>query len=139
MIISKKLLKIAEILKDSNLNNKLFNCKSKQTAINFIYKELDKQNLLKGFFKDTDWKNIMNIFNHIKNLGVDLQWGVKNGGYNEVRDNNGNITSKYKEYNLQIKFKNIDNKEFKIKGILIATDASDDRGFSRYDISLILS
>jgi hypothetical protein len=72
MISSKKLLKIAEILKDSNLNNKLFNCKSKQTAINFIYKELDKQNLLKGFFKDTDWKNIMNIFNHIKNLGVDL-------------------------------------------------------------------
>lgn len=139
MMISKKLLKIAEILKDSNLNNKLFNCKSKQTAINFIYKELDKQNLLKGFFKDTDWKNIMNIFNHIKDLGVDLQWGVKNGGYNEVRDNNGNITSKYKEYNLQIKFKNIDNKEFKIKGVLIATDASDDKDFSRYDISLILS
>jgi hypothetical protein len=139
MINSKRLLKIAEILRDKQLADKLYNCKNKNTAINFIYKQVE--HLIKGFFRDTDWKNVMNVFNAIKALGVDLEWGVKNGGYNEVKDNNGNITSKYKQYDLIIKFTNIDNKEFIIKGHLIATDASDNDqfDFDRYDISLILN
>ena len=140
MTYSNLLLKIANVISDEkSLDQKLFNSKTKQTAIKYIYKKVD--NLITGFFHDSDWQNVIKVFNAIKSLGVDLQWGVKDGGYHDVKDGQGNVTSKYKQYDLQIKFDNCNNKTIVIKGNLIATDASDseDDPFSRYDIALILN
>lgn len=139
MSYSHLLLKVANIIADNNqLDQHLFNAKTKQTAIRYIYKKVN--NLISGFFHDTDWSNITKVFNAIKELGVNLQWDVKDGGYHDVKDSSGNITSKYKQYDLQIKFENCNKKTITIKGHLIATGAgNEDDFFDRYDMALILS
>ena len=81
--ISNELIKIANIINaNDNLDEKLFNAKTKQTAIRYIYKTVN--HLITGFFHDDNWSNVMKVFDAIKTLGVDLDWSVKDGGYHDV-------------------------------------------------------
>ena len=131
-------MKIADAIeKLDDLDEGLFNCKTKQTAIRYIYKRVN--HLITGFFHDDNWSNVMKVFKELESLGCQFNWEVKNGGYHDVKGPDGNITSKYKQYDLTISFTNVNGKEIKIGGQLIATAAgNEDDWFSRYDIALIL-
>lgn len=145
MGFSNTLMKIAAVISENNnLDEKLLNAKTKQTAIRYIYKKVN--HLITGVFHDDNWSNVMKVFDEIQSLGCQLNWQVKNGGYHDVVNPNGEITSKYKQYDLTISFTNVNNKQIKIKGQLIATAAGDREDwlnkqdmFSKYDMALILS
>lgn len=136
--LSNQLIKIADELEQINIDQKLFNCKTKQNAIRYIYKKVG--HLTTGFFHDDNWSNVMKVFNAINALGCKFNWGVKDGGYHDVKNSYGEVTSKYKQYDLTISFINVQDKQIKINGQLIATGAGDtDDWFGRYDMALILS
>jgi hypothetical protein len=86
----------------------LFNCKTKQAAIRYIYKKVN--HLTTGFFHDDNWSNVMKVFNNISELGCKFNWEVKNGGYHDVRNTTGEVTSKYKRYDFTISFTNVKDK-----------------------------
>ena len=113
----------------------LFNCKTKQAAIRYIYKKVN--HLTTGFFHDDNWSNVMKVFDNISALGCNFNWEVKNGGYHDVKNSYGEIISKYKRYDLTMSFTNVKNKEIKIQGQLIATGAGTDQDiFEKYDINM---
>lgn len=86
----------------------LFNCKTKQTAIRYIYKKVN--HLTTGFFHDDNWSNVMKVFDNISALGCKFNWEVKNGGYHDVKSPSGEVTSKYKQYDFTISFTNVNDK-----------------------------
>ena len=52
----------------------------------------------------------MKVFNAINALGCKFNWEVKNGGYHDVKNSYGEVTSKYKQYDLTISFINVQDK-----------------------------
>lgn len=133
-----ELIKIANTIANEQIDNGLFNCKTKQTAIRYIYKKVN--HLISGFFRDDNWSNVMKVFDAINSLGCKFEWEVKNGGYHDVKNSYGEITSKYKQYDLTISFTNVNDKQIKIIGQLIATGAGTIEDiFQKYDIALILN
>lgn len=133
-----ELIKIANAIANEQIDNGLFNCKTKQTAIRYIYKKVN--HLISGFFSDDNWSNVMKVFDAINSLGCKFEWEVKNGGYHDVKNSYGEITSKYKQYDLTISFTNVNDKQIKIIGQLIATGAGTIEDiFQKYDIALILN
>ena len=136
--LSNQLMKIADELEQLNIDQKLFNCKNKKQAINYIYKKVG--HLTTGFFRDDNWSSVTKVFDAINALGCKFNREVKNGGYHDVKSPSGEVTSKYKQYDLTISFVNADDKQIKIIGQLIATAAGDtENWFSRYDMALILN
>lgn len=136
--LSKQLILIANEIAKIQIDEGLFNCKTKQAAIRYIYKKVN--HLTTGFFHDDNWSNVMKVFDNISALGCNFNWEVKNGGYHDVKNPSGEVTSKYKQYDLTISFTNVNDKQIKIIGQLIATAAGDTEDwFSKYDMALILS
>lgn len=110
--IAKELIKLAKNLIANNeyeLNVKLSTMKSKQGAKNYIRNYVD--NVTKGKFRDEDWSNVKKVFDKIKQLGVNLNWYVENGGYS--------LDGMSKTYKFDIDFENVYNQEIKLSGQLI--------------------
>jgi exonuclease III len=110
--IAKELIKLAKDLIANNeyeLNVKLSTMKSKQGVKNYIRNYVD--NVTKGKFRDEDWSNVKKVFDKIKELGVNLNWYVENGGYS--------LDGMSKTYKFDIDFENVYNQEIKLSGQLI--------------------
>ena len=110
--IAKELIKLAKNLIANNeyeLNVKLSTMKSKQGVKNYIRNYVD--NVTKGKFRDEDWSNVKKVFDKIKELGVNLNWYVENGGYS--------LDGMSKTYKFDIDFENVYNQEIKLSGQLI--------------------
>ena len=71
-MLSDDLIKIAKIVVPYKLDDKLFNCKTKQQAIRYIYNTVS--HLITGFFRDDNWSNVMKVFNTIEKTGINFNW-----------------------------------------------------------------
>ena len=132
--IQKKIIKIAKRIISSQVDQKLFNKKTKQNAKNYIYKQV--QLLTRGFFRDEDWSNVRKVWEKIESLGVDLDVEVKNGGYFNDRTT-GKIAGK--TYHFNIHFQNIQGKQFDLPGELICSFCGTvDDPMSVYDMAFII-
>ena len=110
--LAKELIKLAKNLiafDQIELNEKLFKLKSKQGIKNYIHDYV--YDITKGHFRDEDWSNVKKVFDRIKQLGVNLNWYVQNGGYS--------LDGMSKTYKFDIDFINKDNKEIKLNGQLV--------------------
>ena len=108
---AKSLIKLAKQLlaeQDYMLDKKLSTMKSIQGIKNYIRNYVD--DLVRGHFKDDDWRNVRNVFDKIKTLGVHVVYGATNGGYS--------VDGMSKTYDFEIDFINAYNKEIKINGQL---------------------
>lgn len=133
-LISKELLKITKSLIAKQLDNKLYNTKNKQTAKNIIYRNIE--NLTKGIFRDQNWSNVRRIWDRLKQLGLDVNVEVKNGGYFNDRYT-GQIAGK--KYYFDFEFSNIEGKLFRFEGELICSFCGTvEDPMSAYDISFII-
>lgn len=110
--IAKELIKLAKNLiayNEYELDEKLFKMKSNQGVKNYIRNYVD--DLVRGHFRDEDWSNVKKVFDRIKSLGVNLEWGVENGGYS--------LDGMSKTYKFDIDYVNAYDKEIKLNGQLI--------------------
>ena len=133
-IMAKQLLRIAKLLTAKQLDDKLYKAKSKQTAKNIIYRNIE--NLTKGIFRDQNWSNVRKIWERLEYLGLDVNVQVKNGGYFNDRMT-GEIAGK--KYNFDFEYNNIEGKLFRFEGELICSfcgTVEDPMG--AYDISFII-
>ena len=104
----KELIKIA---KELLLDEKLFKLKGKSSARNYIRNKIDPY--IRGMFRDDDWRHVKKVFEEIKELGVDLDWWVDNGGYSS--------DGMSKTYQFKIEYKNIYNNQMILRGQLICS------------------
>ena len=110
--VAKELIKLAKSLMANDeyeLDVKLSSLKSIQGIKNYIRNYVD--DVTKGKFRDEDWSNVKRVFDRIKELGVNLEWGVENGGYS--------LDGMSKTYKFNIDFINQYGKEIKLNGQLI--------------------
>lgn len=129
IIANELLLTAKRLLADYEIDQKLFWAKSKTTARNILHRYIDP--MIRGIWKDNYWKGPNNVFKKLRELGVDLDVTVKDGGYYQ-RDN-GNPGGKV--YNLDIEYKNIEGKVFKMSGTLTcAFCGTVDDPMSAYDM-----
>lgn len=131
--LSERLLRIAKNI-GTNLDNKLFNSKSKQRAKNIIYDNIS--DLTKGIFRDQNWSNVRKVWQRLQRLGLYVNVEVRNGGY--FRDRmTGEISGK--RYNFDFEYQNVDGKTFKFEGELICSFCGTvEDPMSAYDISFII-
>lgn len=134
-----------EILVDSSQKNEastfakdkgLYEKKTKQNAIRYIYNKINT----KGIFRDTDWSGLRKVTDQIRNLGVDLTIAPTNDSWHKsgYAVNDKNIPTE-KRYDIEISFKNIDNKEIVIKGQIACQGAgSVEDPLDAYDIVMTL-
>lgn len=133
-LIAKQILKIAKSLIANDLDNKLLWAKSKQTAKNIIYRNIE--NLTKGIFRDQNWSNVRRIWKRLEQLGLDVNVEVKNGGYFNDR-----MTKEIagKKYYFDFEYNNIEGKLFRFQGELICSFCGTvEDPMSAYDISFII-
>lgn len=104
--------KIAMNIVNNQLDNDLYFAKSKETIKRRIHKKIE--NLIKGIFHDTAWQHVNIVFDAIREMGIDLNVEVRNGGYYNHDD--GNIGGKV--YNFDFQIINFENKKFEFKGQL---------------------
>ena len=122
---------IAKKLYAETLDLKLYNFKTKSSAINYIYKITEQYT--RGFFRDESWEHLQKVFKVIQGLGVDINWWVENGGYQK------NDLSQSKVYKLEIQYMNAQGNIISIKGNLTAHAAgSIGDVWDRYDMSLVI-
>ena len=132
--IAKELAILANSLVAKQLDNKLYNAKSKQTAKNIIYRNIE--NLTKGIFRDQNWSNVRRIWNRLEQLGLEVNVEVKNGGYFNDR-----MTKEVsgKKYYFDFEYVNIEGKNFRFQGELICSFCGTvEDPMSAYDISFII-
>lgn len=122
---------IAKKLYAETIDQKLYNFKTKSSAINYIYKVVEPYT--KGFFRDESWEHLHKVFKVINDLGVDLNWWVEDGGYKK------NDLSQSKVYQLEIQYMNAQGNIISIKGHLTAHAAGSIADvWDRYDMSLVM-
>jgi len=134
-----------EILVDSSQKNEastfakdkgLYEKKTKQNAIRYIYNKINT----KGIFRDTDWSGLRKVTDQIRNLGVDLTIAPTNDSWHKsgYAVNDKNIPTE-KRYDIEISFRNIDNKEIVIKGQIACQGAGSVKDpLDAYDIVMTL-
>ena len=126
--------KIARRITAGDIDTKLFWAKSKQTAKNIIYRNV--QTLIKGIFRDDDWRYVNRVFDRLRRLGLQVVVTVKNGGYFEDRRTHKTAG---KKYDFTLSYVNIQGKTFKFDGQLICSFCgSVNDPTQAYDISLII-
>lgn len=122
----KQLIKLANRIKIDDI---LYNISSKQSAKNYIRKYVEP--LTKGIFRDDDWSNVHKVFDKMRELGLDVEVDVIDGGYHE--NEYGNIVSK--EYQWKTEFENKDGKIFKLSGSLTCGFCgSSEKPYDEYDM-----
>lgn len=105
---------------------------TKQTAIRKIYKQIDKK--IKGFFKDTGWKHVNDVWKEFDKMGLD--WNTKGAEYQDRDEHN---MPRSKRWDFEIRFTNKRGKQNTIGGYLTAAGAgSVDDYFSKYDITVVM-
>lgn len=95
----------------NNIDQKLFNTKSKQGIKNHIYKITE--NLTKGRFRDDNWSNVRKVFDAVEEAGFNINWGAENGGYSP--------DGMRKTYQFTIDFTNAFGTDFTFSGQLICS------------------
>lgn len=95
----------------NDIDQKLFNTKSKQGIKKYIYTITEE--LTKGRFRDDNWSNVRKVFNAIADAGFEISWGAKNGGYSP----DGTM----KTYQFTINFTNAFGTDFVFEGQLICS------------------
>ena len=71
--------RIARRIVAGDIDTKLFWAKSKQTAKNIIYRNIGSY--IKGVFRDDNWRYVNRVWDKLKELGLEVEVEVKNGGY----------------------------------------------------------
>ena len=108
----------------------IINGRSKQTAINIIYKKITP--LINGFFKDEDWSGVRRVWKTFEELNLD--WCTTGNEYY------GGMPPQGKRWTFEIEFTDNAGKLKKIFGNLTAAGAGSIQDpLDRYDISVVLS
>ena len=116
---------------ESSDGNNFISGQSNQVAGKRVNKLLAA--LSKGSFSDNSWQAIHNIFNKLKEAGLEVDLlGAQYGGHADTETG----TPKYKEWKISIPFINNKGKPVELIGQIVAHGAGTvEEPLSRYDIS----
>lgn len=131
-ILRKIIKEEIQLLKE---DNELLEPINKQKIKRILYKKLNPT--IKGFFRDNDWKNIYDVFDSIRNLGLTCDITKAYYGSGEY-DNT--MPPQRKSWFFKISFVNDRGNKDKLYGKLIAAGAGSVKDpLEKYDITLILT
>lgn len=114
--------------------DELFKRKTYSAARNYINEKILP--ITKGYFEDEDWGHIHAVFDAVSDLGVNLNWGVRNDSfYSHGYHVNDRGVPDSKAYSFDIRYRNIIGKKMCLSGQVIACAAGTvEKPLGRYDI-----
>ena len=103
---------------------------AKEPAKRKIYKQIEK--LIKGFFRDTGWKHVHNVWKAFDKMGLD--WNLTDNEYYK-----NDVVPAGKIWRFEIRHKNNRGKDAKIGGYLTAAGAGSVKDpLDKYDITVVM-